>query len=123
LSTGQIYKAGPFVILPPLLSIYLLLISGFAKTFIIKDIERFTANASGLKAKQKVIQNVALSWATQLGFFNSMFASILSMISIYFQSQNFALLALHRQVGPAPFNDLFRSPFKKLRVSADFARR
>ncbi len=69
--------------LPPFLSIYLLLISGFAKTFISKDIGRFVANDAALKDKGAVIKNVALSWATQIGFFNAMFASFFSMFSIY----------------------------------------
>jgi hypothetical protein len=80
--------------LPPLLSIYLLLISGFAKAFIVKDIERFSANDPNLKAKQDVIKNVVLSWATQIGFFNAMFASMFSVFSIYSKTRSFGWLVL-----------------------------
>ncbi|HEX6746601.1 MAG TPA: hypothetical protein VF092_04840 [Longimicrobium sp.] len=82
-----------FGFLPPLLSIYLLLVSGFTKRFLATRIQTFVAREEGLTNKKDVIRNVAAGWASLLGFFNALFAALLAPISIYSTSRSFGWLA------------------------------
>jgi hypothetical protein len=97
--------------LPPLFSIYLILISGAAKAYLRSRISEFVLRTSVNKnsanrlvkkagldpeeeklvvlinlfwtSKEAVVGNIALDWATRLNFFNSMFAALFSVFSIY----------------------------------------
>ena len=78
-----------FLFLPPGLSIYLIAISGFSQKYLRKRVDSFVSGKSGLEDKKEVIKNVALDWAARLGFFNSMFAAMVSVFSIYSSTQNY----------------------------------
>jgi hypothetical protein len=77
------------VYLPPLLSIYLILTSDFSGKYFKDRVAEFVSvNKEWAKTKD-VIQNVGLDWAARLGFFNSMFASLVSVFSIYSATQSY----------------------------------
>lgn len=68
--------------LPPLISIYLLLVAAVSNNYAKSRIRDFVSHHDGLKGKEPVIENLALDWAARLGFFNAMFAAMASVFFI-----------------------------------------
>jgi len=83
-----------FKFLPPLFSIYLLLISGLPKSYLKKRIKDFLWNKDGLREKTELIQNLALDWAARVGFINAMVAAIISPFSIYSETRSYGWLTI-----------------------------
>jgi len=77
------------IYLPPLLSIYLILISDFSGQYFRNQVADFVSGNPEWAHTKETIQNVGLDWAARLSFFNSMFASIVSVFSIYSTTQSY----------------------------------
>jgi len=75
--------------LPPLLSIYLILVSGSAKGYFRNRLTAFLAADEFLKQRETLIRSVALDWSSRLGFFNAMFTAMVSVFSIYSESKSY----------------------------------
>jgi hypothetical protein len=79
-----------FPYLPPLISVYIIATSDFSKKYLTNTVQGFVTRKDELKNNEAVIRNIALSWATKLGFFNSMFAAMVSVFSIYSSTKSYA---------------------------------
>jgi hypothetical protein len=79
-----------FRFLPPLLAIYLLLLSGLTRKWIEARIKDLTAQQQNLQPYRKVLLFVALSWSATLSFFGAMFSAFISVFSIYGSSRNYS---------------------------------
>lgn len=77
--------------LPPALSIYLLLISGFSSEYVKHKIHDYVATNPKLKNHESIIQDITLDWSARLSFFNSMFAAIVSVFSIWSKTRSYEL--------------------------------
>ena len=80
--------------LPPLLSIYLLLISGASSGYIKNRLRQFIAGDEKLQARGLTVEHLTLDWAARLGFFNSMFAAMASSLSIWSKTGDLQLAGL-----------------------------
>lgn len=80
-----------FRFLPPLISIYLLLLSGLTTKIIQSKISDLTAQQTNLKPYETVMLHVALSWSATLSFLGAMFSALVSVFSIYGSTQNYPL--------------------------------
>jgi hypothetical protein len=76
--------------LPPVISIYLILISELSNKFLkrlITDNKRLDAitklDTATEEEIKKVIEEVALDWGERINFFNTMFVTLISSLSIY----------------------------------------
>jgi hypothetical protein len=78
-----------FVYLPPVVSITLILTSGRANLYFRHLIRSYNPEDQELTKLRPVIEDVALDWATRIGFFNSMFSSLFSCLSVYAGPQTF----------------------------------
>ncbi len=97
--------------LPPLLSIYLILISSFSKKYITNQITQFIDSATKLDSYsiiegekaisqsipttktlaywRDLITHITIDWSARLSFFNSMFAAWVSSFSIWSKTGSF----------------------------------
>src|SRR5688500_978742 len=79
--------------MPAALSIYLALVSGFSKTFLVNSVRNFVARREDLKVNGDVIANIALSWASRLNLFNAISASFAASLVIYSKTRSYEWLA------------------------------
>jgi hypothetical protein len=86
-------KVNGFAFFPPLLSIYLLFISSLAKFYLNGQIQRIV-DRNVLRGHEDFVRNIASGWAAQLGFFNAMFASFFSTMSVWATSRSFGGIVL-----------------------------
>jgi hypothetical protein len=84
----------PLAYLPPVLSIYLLLISGASGGYIKSRIRQFVERDERLRDRAQTVEYLTLDWAAKLGFFNSMFAAMASSLSIWSKTGNLQLAGL-----------------------------
>jgi hypothetical protein len=96
--------------LPPLLSIYLILISNFSKKYIANQIAQFVDSAQKRNSSSETVEtaiprpipatetlrywrdlitNITIDWSARLSFFNSMFAAWVSSFSIWSKTGSF----------------------------------
>lgn len=78
--------------LPPVFSIYLLLISGVTSSHVKNKIHDFVSNKGTLQENEPVIQFLTLDWSARLSFFNSMFVAMISVYPIWL-NRSYELLA------------------------------
>lgn len=82
-------KSNWFLYLPPVLSIYLLFMSGVTVSYFKHKVADFVRRKRKLKDNQDVIENIALDWSARLSFFNSMAAALISPFSIFSRTQDY----------------------------------
>jgi len=82
-----------FAYLPPLLSMYLLLVSGTSTFYFKSKLNQFVERKPKLSSHKDVIEHVALDWSARLSFFNSMFTAMVSAISIFSTTKDFVASA------------------------------
>jgi hypothetical protein len=89
--------------LPPSFAIYLSLTSGVAGGYLKRSIERWISagesrpgktTASSLAGYEDVVANVARDWNARYGFVSAILASILSVITIFADTQNYSAATL-----------------------------
>lgn len=78
-----------FRFLPPMLSIYLLLLSGLTTKIIQSKIDDLAVQQPKLKPYKKVLLFTALSWSATLSFLGAIFSAMVSVFSIYGSTQNY----------------------------------
>ncbi len=83
-------KVNWFAFFPPLFSIYLMLISGLSKNYLIGQVSHAAGRGALTPTQQQFVGNMASGWAAQLGFISAMLASIFSVISVWSASRSFA---------------------------------
>lgn len=83
-----------FLYLPPLLSIYLLLVSGVSTSYFKNKVNHYVERKPKLRSHREVIEYVALDWSTRLSFFNSMFAAMVSAFSIFSRTKDFVSVGI-----------------------------
>ena len=82
--------------LPPVFSIYLIVVSGLAGKLVVSRIRSFVANSADERLKEKLplIQNLVLSGVLQVVFINSMLAAMISVLVILRKDHALAVFAL-----------------------------
>jgi len=99
-----------FVYLPPLISIFLIVISSIADSYLKHIVNVFTVpafrrlsaeevqgrkeviceeSAEEVQGRKEVIENIASDWATRLGFINTMVVACVSCFSVYSGTQSY----------------------------------
>jgi hypothetical protein len=68
--------------LPPFISICLLGISGISDKYLESLVKNYNTQNSAIEQSKEVIKDIALDCSNRLGFFNSMFISLISCVSI-----------------------------------------
>lgn len=68
--------------LPPLIAIFLTLISGLGDQYLANLIDNYDTKDKEIGNKKEFIKNVTLDGTARVGVFNSMFVSLISCISI-----------------------------------------
>ena len=87
-------KANWFLYLPPLLSIYLLLISDISAFHFKNKLANFVNGKAHFKDFKDVIEYITLDWSTRLSFFNSMIAALISSLSIFSRTEDYRALGV-----------------------------
>jgi hypothetical protein len=81
------------IFLPPFISIYLIIVSLYFARFALKrSLNNFVQRKDELKEKEILFYYVALTWSAKIGFINSMFMAMVSLVSIWSASNNFKWL-------------------------------
>src|SRR2546423_8260242 len=78
-----------FPYLPPLVSIYLLSMSGVSTSYFKNKLSHFVERKRKLKDHRQIIENVALDWSARLSFINSMLVSLVSVFSIFSNTKDY----------------------------------
>lgn len=77
-----------FVYLPPVISIILVLSSWVASLTLKQLVRNINTINPAVEQSKPIIEDVALDWATRIGFFNSMFVAFVSCFSVYSGTQS-----------------------------------
>ena len=72
-----------FAYLPPIISVYLVLTSGFSGRNLKRLVKDINTQSTAIEETKAVIEEVALDWGERLNFYNAMFIALISCFSVY----------------------------------------
>lgn len=78
-----------FAYLPPIISIFLIVISPASDKYLRNLVKHFETEKKEIAENREVIANVALDWASRIGFINSMLVALVSCFSIFATTESY----------------------------------